>query len=127
MKASKYIPVLFLFICIFYLISCPNSDEIESNISIARTGKDDTIQVVMYAILDGSESYFVKNPYYQSLRWKSDENNFHEFPIFVLLKSKVGFVKEGVFNFILTVYNSERTTNCDYYQNYEYICNEFSF
>jgi len=113
MKASKYIPVLFLFICIFYLISCPDSDEIESNIPIARAGDDDTVQVGMYAILDGSESYFGKNPYHQSLRWKSDENNSHEFPMFVLLKSKVGFVTEGVFNFILTVYNSEGISDSD--------------
>ena len=95
------------------MISCPDSDEIESNLPIARAGKNDTIQVGMYAILDGSASYFGDDPEFQSFIWSSDELNSHEFFIMNELQSNVGFTTEGVFNFILTVNDRDGITDSD--------------
>jgi hypothetical protein len=94
---------------LMFLHSC--DDEGLSELQ-ANAGEDQTLQVGMYAILDGSGSTFGDHAVEMNWRWEPDENNPHHYYHFDPI-AEYGFVEEGVYNFYLTVNDGYETSEPD--------------
>lgn len=105
--------ILLLLVSVFFLDNCTKFNENEKNIPIANAGNDDTVQVGMYVILDGSESIYYDDPGSESFIWLADDKNEHETYIYQEIITDVGFVEKGVYNFILIVYNQNGLSDSD--------------
>ena len=95
---------MFLFFVIFkiFLLNCRTVSEPLNKPLIANAGPDQTTIVGSYAILDGSKSSGDINWY----EWTQDENNPAKVTIFSGVDRHiqvVGFSKEGIYKFRLTV------------------------
>ena len=98
-----------LSILLVLVLSCEINESPELK---ADAGPDQTLQVGMYAILDGSGSTFGDNTVEMNWRWEPDENNPHHYYHFDPI-AEYGFVEEGVYNFYLTVNDGDETSEPD--------------
>lgn len=115
-----HIVTLILLVQLFSTFSFCQGNNTEKKINglIADAGEDLAIPSASYAIFDISDSYLGIDPDLSKIRiyWEQDKNN----PEKVLLTgggytpiTKVGFVKEGTYRFLLMISNGIDTSNID--------------
>jgi len=108
---KKYNYLVLVILLLMDSCNLTDNNNLETPIAVL-TSSNDTVKVGNYIILDGSKSNRGDGDTL-IYKWETDENNPAEVPMYSEKIQNIGFIKEGIYKFRLTVNNGNQNSNTE--------------